>query len=285
MAQLKKSDAGKSEKAKTILRKAIAVTLPMELSTPSHDINDYNILIHGEKKIGKTTLATIEGKVFLLTFDPLQKAHALYQRHCPTWAHFMAYLIELEKTVAAGKFPYTRVVVDGADIWFRRCQDNICKKLVIDHPSEEKWGKAWDLLKSTFANAVDRLMALPCGSWFISHSTWKEIETRKKGVKVEKLLPLIKAGGEDILVGRVDGWFAYDYVEKERVLIVKGDERTGAGHRIKGHFTTPKGRTIREVPMGTSEEESWSNLLIAFNNKQTYVDLEERDKKKGGKGK
>lgn len=281
MAAVMKTSAGKAGKKKKKKKgkdsSGINVSLPMKPSVPVADLSAYSVLIHGEKKIGKTTLTTVEGDVFLLTFDPPQRAYAVKQRHCPDWKHFIAYLDLLEQKARDDDYPYKRVVVDGADIWYRRCQDYICKKLVIDHPSEEKWGKGWDLLKSTFAKAVDRLLALPGGCWFISHSEWQEVETRR-GDKVQKLNPLIKAGGQDILVGRVDAWFAYDYVGEERVLVVRGDEVTGAGHRIKGHFETPAGKAVREIPMGETEEEAWANFLKAFNNEQEFVSVKQRDR-------
>jgi len=265
---------------------AIVVDLPEEASVPSHDLNDYHILIHGEKKIGKTTLATMgDGKVFVMTFDPIRKALPIIQRFMPDWATFAAYLKELEKRAKSGKFPYDRIVIDGADIWYRYCQKWVEKKLVVDHISEEKWGRGWDMLKETFQQAVIGIMNLPCGVWFISHSAWKEVETREPGRKIEKLVPLIKAGGEEILNGRVDAWFAYDYSGKDRILIVRGDERTGAGCGIKGHFLTPKGRQVVEVPMGGSEEEAWKNLVHAFENKQTFITVAEsklQAAKKGG---
>jgi hypothetical protein len=212
----------------------------------------------------------VEEGTLLLTFDPIQKAQTILQRHVPDWNTFMTYLGLLEAQVKAGKYPYKRVVIDGADIWYRKCQEAVEKKLVVDHVSEEKWGKGWDMLKNWFATAVDRLFALPGGCWIIAHSDWREVESRTKGVKVNKLLPLLNYHGE------------------ERILIVEGDERTGAGHRIKGHFLTPKGRKLREIPMGENEEEAYANLLNAFNNKQTFITIKERndsaEKAKAAKG-
>lgn len=250
----------------------ITVDLPTERSTPVEDINRYHFLIHGEKKIGKTTLATAQDGVLLLTFDPLQLAYSLYQRHVPTWAHWMAYLVKLE-SIPYDQFPYTRIVVDGADIWYRRCQTWVCKKLGITHPKDAPWGKGWDMLKETFSESLERLLALPCGSWFISHSAWREVETREKDRKIEKLVPLIKGGGEEILNGKMNGWFAYDYVGQDRVLVILGDERVGAGHNIKNHFLTPSGERVREIPMGADEGEAYANLVNAFNNQQTFAEL------------
>lgn len=253
------------------------VSLPTKPSVPSHDINDYHLLLHGEKKIGKTSFATVEEGVFLMTWDPLQKSMSIMQAHLPNWQTFDAYLRALEEKVREGKYPYKRVVVDGADIMYRACQDYICRNLGVSHPSEADWGKGWDTLKETFSKAVDRLLALPGGCWFISHSDWKEVETRKKGRKITKLVPLIKAGGEEIIVGKVDGWFAYCYDEEARLLVVRGDERTGAGHRIKDHFFTPKGERVTEVPMGENEHEAYENFIKAFNNQQEVATLSAQD--------
>jgi hypothetical protein len=254
-------------------------TLPTKPDEPVHDINAYSFLFHGEKKIGKTTLLMEEPGTLLLTFDPKQKSLGIMQRYCPNWATFEEYLKLLESSRAS--YPYKRVVIDGIDIWYRSCQQKICKDLGISHPSEEGFGKAWDRLKETFATAVDRLLALPGGCWFISHSDWREIKTRD-GSKITKLVPLVKAGGEEILVGRVDGWFAYVYDGPERWLIIRGDESTGAGHRIRGHFETPDGRQVVEIPMGNNETEAWANLQAAFDNQQPFATSQEWRTSKGG---
>lgn len=275
----KKPLAGKIAIAKPA---PLKLSLPTSNSVPSNDLNEYSFLFHGEKKIGKTTLSLAEPGVFLMTFDPLQKALAIMQRQIPTWEHFLGYVQLLQKQAAEGNFKYKRVVIDGADIWYRMCQEWACKKLAISHPSEEDWGKGWDLLKTSFMKAVESLLSLPCGVWFISHSKWAEVETRQKGVKIDKLVPLLKQGGEEILVGKIDGWFAYDYDESRRVLIVNGNERVAAGHRVDGHFLTPKGRRIVEIPMGDSPQEAYKNFVDAFNNKQLFITLEERDRSKKG---
>lgn len=262
-------------KNKKPLPQPIKVTLPTTVSAVSDELNDYSFIIHGEKKIGKTTLVTQQEGTFLLTFDPLQKSLSILQAHCPNWDTFEAYLKKLEEAAAAGTYPYKRITIDGADIWHRLCQEKACRTLGISHPSDEEWGKGWDAVNVLFNKAVDRVLALPGGVWFISHSEWREIQTRKTNVKVTKLVPLLKSKAEDVLVGKVDGWFAYTYDEKRRVLVVRGDERTGAGHRVRGHFVTTDGRPVDEIYMGGSEEEAWANFDNAFHNRQEYATVDE----------
>lgn len=245
------------------------LTLPTEPSETSGTIDDYHFFIHGEKKIGKSTFAMAEPDVLLLTFDPIRKSYPFMQRYCPNWTTLVGYINLLEAEAKAGTYRYKRVVVDGADIWYRYCQVYAEKKLGVEHVSDAGWGKGWDLLKAEATFAAIRLMALPGGCWWISHSNWQEVKTRD-GRKIVKLLPLIKAGAEEVLIGRVDGWFAYDYQGSDRIMIIAGDESTGAGHNCKKHFVTTDGRPVIEVYMGTDEHEAWENFKSAFHNQQKY---------------
>ena len=71
---------------------------------------------------------------------------------------------------------------------------------------------------------------------------------------------------DGVLNGLLDATFAYDYVGTQRVLVLQGSEKVVAGHRINGHFTTPKGKAIRSLDMKSSPEESYAQLLKAFRN-------------------
>jgi hypothetical protein len=226
-------------------------------------------------KIGKTTFAMAEKDVLLLSFDPPQISLPILQRHVDKWDSFLKFLDALETKAANGGYPYKRTVIDGADICFRRCQEYVEKKLVIPHVSEGKWSVGWDMLDSNFASAVDRFMRLPGGSWWICHSTWKETDSRT-GSKIDVLRPLMKPRAEEVVAGRCDGTMAMDYNGNNRVMVIVGDEKTGAGHRLKEHFLTPDKRPIKEIYMGTNSNQAWENFQTAFNNKQTYTTMVER---------
>lgn len=260
-------------KKKLVKKAELSIELPEDYTEASSSFDEHSLLIHGEKKIGKTTLANQGGRTLFLQFDPPQRAYRRMEVVCPDWRTFNAVLAKLERHC-----PYDRVCVDGAENWFKRCQKWACEKLAVEHPQEAPWGQGWDLLRSTFSEAVDRILRLPCGRWFLCHSAWREVETRK-GRKIEKLLPVLSRAAEEILNGRVDGWFAYDYYEDQRIMIVRGDERTGAGHRLDSddnpHFRTRKGEPIAEVPMGSSPEEAYRNLVAAYENKQAFSHISE----------
>jgi len=245
--------------------------LPTKPTKQAADLSDYSVLIHGEKKIGKTSLALEPdpGEVLVVQFDPPQIAYDRMEVVCTTWLKFATTLKALEKLAREGKFPYSRVVIDRADVWFQLAQKEACQMLGISHPSEESWGKGWGAVRDVFNDSVTRVLNLPCGKWFICHSDWKEVEGRNG--KVNKLVPNLNNTADEILNGRCDAWFAYAYRGKERVLICKGDERTGAGHRIKGHFRTTDDDAVEEIPMGSSPEEAWEAFLAAFNNELEHA--------------
>ncbi len=260
------------------------VKLPKKPETPCTELNDFSFLFHGEKKVGKTTLALEGGRVLVLQFDPPQRAYERMEIQCPDWRTFLASLKALEKADA----PYDRVVLDGADLWYHHCQAYVCEKQGIEHPGDAGWGKGWSALRNEFTHAVDRMLNLSCGVWFLCHSTWKEVDVRRSNgrtEKVEKLLPMLSGMAEEILNGKVDGWFAYDYRGNNRVLVLQGDERTGAGHRLDQdkypHFRLPEGEKITEMMAGKSASIAYKRFLAAFNNEYTPPVMKKVTKRKG----
>ena len=250
-------------------------SLPTERSVPVDDINQYSGLIIGEPGIGKTTLSMQEDDVFLLTFDPFQKSLRAFQRHVPDWKTFMGYLKTLEEAAAKGKFPYKRVIVDGADLWFRSCSAWVCEKLVVEHPTEAPWGKGTDFLNSTFGGAIDRLLRLPCGIWSVAHAKWREVEKRD-GTKIEKLAPVLQGRAEEILVGKFDLMINYHYEGTARIGTIRGSETIAAKCRIDERFRTPGGEQVVEIVMGNKgPAEAWERLMMAFNNEQPYTTYKE----------
>lgn len=260
--------ADKTARPKPRVPEAV-MELPMEMEEAGGDLDDFAVLIHGEKKIGKTSLSLQtddpDKKVLCLQFDPPQIAYRRMEIVCPSMNTFMRALKALEQKAADGEFPYARIVVDRADTWFKYAEKLACQNLAIEHPSEETWGKGWAEVRKIFTEAVDRILRLPCGKWFLCHSDWKEVETRTEK-KIQRLLPNLSGTADEILNGKVDAWFAYTYDEKKRVLVLQGDERTGAGHRINGHFLQKDGSPLESISMGNSEQEGYSNLVAAFNN-------------------
>ena len=190
------------------------------------------------------------------------------------WSKYISALKQLEDLAKKGALPYDRVVIDRIDVLYHYAMTHACDKLAIQHPGDEGYGKGWDAVRKTFTDGMDRFLALPCGRWFLCHSAWKEVETREGGT-IQKLLPILPKQAEEVVNGKVDAWCAYTYKGNKRILIVRGDERTGAGNRMDEegfeHFVTPDGGKVVEIPMGDSPSEGYANLVKAFKNEQAFT--------------
>jgi hypothetical protein len=62
---------------------------------------------------------------------------------------------------------------------------------------------------------------------------------------------------------------------------IVGDDHVAAGHRLEENFNYPDGTPIKYIPGGSSPQEAWDNLELAFANKLPKPDeLPLRKKKK-----
>lgn len=247
----------------TVVKKETTVdelSLPSTPSSPAKSIGDYSILLYGEKKIGKTTLASRFPGAFFLMLEPGSKALSVYQRPVNAWSEFKKYV-----TLLVHDKRFQTVVIDPVDLAYKRCASYICQKLVIEHLSEEDWGKGWDAARDEFTYEINRLLHIGKGVIFISHAAEKEIKTRT-GEKYHKIAPTMSGQARDILEGIVDIWAYYCYDSKARVLYIEGDDHIGAGHRLESRFKYTDGSPIKEIPMGHSPKEAYENFMKAFNN-------------------
>jgi len=259
------------------------VQLPDEPSKPSTRFEDYSLLIHGEKKIGKTSLFSQEERALFLMWDPPQKSLSILQLQMRDWDDFIEAIDQLYARWEKNELSYKTIVVDGVDIMYASCFEWVCGKLGIVHPTDENdFGKSWNRIKREFADQITRLLMLPCKTRFLCHSQWREVKTRDGG-SVDKLQPLLSGQAEEVLVGLVDLWGAYCYDESDRALVIVGDESIGAGHRIDHRFRVAGSKeAVVDVPMGKSAKEGYTNLLRAFNNNQPWTGIEAKRKEERG---
>ncbi len=252
-----------SKKGKAVSREqaeAKDYTLPADKSVPSDSLQDYSILIYGEKKIGKTSLtAQFEATMSLMT-EPGGKAQAMFQQSCRNWKDLRGY------TKAFIKDPRFKTgVVDTADFAYEFCMEHVCKRMVIDHPSDAAYGKGWKAVRAEFQAWVIELLHSGKGVVFISHSKDQEFTTRK-GETFNKVGASMAGQAKEILEGLVDIWGNYTYDGKRRFLIIGGSDEVDAGNRCEGHFMDPHNGPLDRIPMGASAREAYRNFVAAFNN-------------------
>lgn len=253
----------KIKKSKLNVRKEeqISLSLPEKKSTPSANIWDYGIMIHADKKLGKTSLASMIPDSFFMMTQPGAKSFALFQRPVKTWDQFKGYVKLLEKDRK-----FLRVVLDHVDGAYKACTKFICAKENWEHPDDGGgYGKGWGKVNDEFATWMDRLLSCGKGVVLLTHSSLKDIKTRT-GDEYTKIMTTLSGGAWGILEQNIDLWIYLYYDGEKRMMQIVGDDHVGAGHNLNDHFKYTDGSTIRRIPMGKNKEEAYRNLISAFNN-------------------
>lgn len=259
-------DAKGGKKKSAAIERPVAMldlSLPEFRSSPLARLQDYTILLFGEKKIGKTDLSAQFPDTIHLMTEPGAKAQEIFQVPIRNWKELKGYIRLLEKDKR-----FKTIVLDTVDLAYKLCFDFAIQRLGVAHPSDEAYGKGWAAIRDEFLGEMQRLMSMGKGVIFISHATEKEIKTRN-GEKYDKIMPTLAGQGRDVVEGMVDLWFYYGYDGRDRVLTITGSDHIGAGHRLKKNFRYPNGEPIREISMGHNAEEAYRNLLLAFDNRYT----------------
>ncbi len=239
--------------------------LPKYKSEPSDSLQDYSILIYGPKKIGKTSLTSqFEGALSMMT-EPGGRAQSMFQVACNSWLDLRGYtkLFIKDDRFKTG-------IVDTADIAYELCMAHVCKKMVIDHPSDEAFGKGWNAVRKEFQSWVMELLGSGKGVIFISHMKDSEFKTRR-GESFNKVGASMAAQAADVIEGLVDIWGNYTYDGKKRYLIIGGSDEIDAGNRVEGHFLDVEGEPLDRISMGGSAKEAYRNFVAAFNNELQEV--------------
>lgn len=266
--KIKKSKLKKQKEAIT------EVSLPTKKSIPSENIWDYGIMIHADKKLGKTSLASMIPDAFFMMTQPGAKSFSLYQRPVKTWQQFTGYVKLLEKDDF-----FKRVVLDHGDGAYKACTRFVCDKEGWDHPDDGGgYGKGWSKVNEEFAIWMDRLLACGKGVIILTHSSFKEIKTRT-GEEYSKIMTTLSGGAWGVLEQNIDLWIYLYYKGEKRMMQIVGDDHIGAGHNLNSHFQYTDGTPIKRIPMGKNKEKAYSNLMKAFNNELENPKVEEKKKK------
>lgn len=255
----------KKQKFKRAVREApLELSLPTKRSKPVQDMLQLSWLIYGAKKIGKTSMCARFPDAMCLMCEPGGKSLEIYQRPVPSWKHFTGYL----DLLLEGKHNFKTVVIDTVDELYDRCFEHMCKKLVIEHPNDEKdYGKSWGLIGDEFVNQLKRLLESKLGVVLISHMKFADIE-KPDGEIFKTIVPTVSNQGQKFLTAVIDIWACYKYVGEHRYLEVRGSDFIGAGVRTEKNFLHPKSKKpIRRIPMGNTADEAYHNLREAFFNR------------------
>jgi hypothetical protein len=264
-----KGSASKTNPTSSGPAKGPSLSIPTSPSKPTGVLGKAKILIHGEEKIGKTTLASKFDDPLFLLFEPggdwLTIKRLPEEGQFTRWSQFVTVVDNLERSA-----DIQTIVIDTADLAYELCMAKILDDAGEDWINEGNlgYGKGFDKVDSEFKKQVLRITGTGRGVIFISHTKSSEFE-EATGVKYIKLIPTMRDRARRFLKGFADLTGFYGYFSDDRYLVVQGNDNLDAGHRMDGRFLTPKGEAIQAIPMGKSPAEAYRNFVAAFNNKQT----------------
>lgn len=191
-----------------------ATLLPTKKTPASLSFERAKVLLYGQPKIGKTTLATnLADDVLILACEPGLGGLSAYSIEIDSWEKFRAVGAELSES--DGK--HSIVVIDTVDELYRLCADAVCQQLNIAHLADAEWGKGWQMARDEFRLRVGKLAGLR-GVWFISHAAETDIRTRV-GTRT-RIVPTLDKRAFGFLEGMCDFIFFAEAMAGE-----KGDER------------------------------------------------------------
>jgi len=237
---------------------AAAVQFPTERTAPRNKLGEYSILVYGREKIGKTSLASCFPDALFISFEPGTRALSVYEMQPDNWKAFRSIVLALKTETR-----FKTIVIDTVDLAYRQCEEYVCKREGIDHPSDEDWGKGWAAVKNEFAGTLNKLLSQSRGVVFVSHETERSIK-RRGGRETTRIVPTMAGQARTVIEPMIDIWAYYHYTGDDgtqRVIRVVGDDLISAGHRTRGHF-----KNIASVPAGENEQEAYANFVSAFNN-------------------
>jgi hypothetical protein len=268
---------------KVLIKKTPVITqrlsLPTEKRKPEGNLGAYTWLIYGQKKIGKTTLASLFPDTLFFMFEPGGKALNIYRLDITKWEDALEYLSLLEKD----KKNFKTVVVDTGFEAYQSCMNYVCKKNGIEYPREDNFGKDWAAIKTEFRSFQNRIMNLGLGFIVLCHEKTKEQSTFT-GQKYDQICPLLSNPADDYYRAVIDNVCWLHYRGKQRFLQIKGTEYAMAGIALQANefFITPKGEQVYAVPISNDPKGGYQSILAAFQNKQEQtfkMETEEISKK------
>ena len=238
------------------------MTLPTELSVPSENLAEYTLFIAGDKKVGKTSLASEFPKHFIMEFEPGNAKHLLCRyKDIHSWAECVNTLIELKENPDY----CSTLVIDDVPSMYEYCYQYVRTKMKLGETEKDNYD-VWRTIKNEMTKVFHLILSLPVGKIFTSHTEVKEHETRK-GATFSKLTHNLSGQCGKIVMGPMTLNSIMTFGEKgQRILILEGDDAVDAGHGFSNNFTW-KGQRLKEIPLGRSPQQGYENFMKAFNNK------------------
>ncbi len=216
----------------------MGIELPTKKTEIVSDVGLTTMLLHGPPKIGKSTIANSFPNAMFVAAEEGLKFLEAYKVGIKKWEDFM----ELRQKIQKEKHSFKTIVIDTASALFKLCEDYVCRKHNIEHPSDEEWGKGWSFLRDSFQKEISPLASpdtkgrIRYGLLFLGHS--KEVEVKGRVTKTKRTVCDLSGTARKVLLPMVDcigycGFSSDKYGEptKKRIVIFAPSETIEAGDR------------------------------------------------------
>lgn len=138
----------------------------------SRDLKSKFMMIYGEPKSGKTSLATQLPKSLLIAFEIGYHGLAnISAQDCPTWVSMKEILRDLRRQEVKERFDC--IIIDTASVAYDRCIDYTCQQFGVKDLTDVPWGKGTKACAKEFEKMWREITLLGYGIIFLTHAEEK----------------------------------------------------------------------------------------------------------------
>ena len=206
----------------------------------SKNLKGYTILIYGEPKSGKTTIASRFPKALLLAFEKGYSAlPGIKAQPMNTWADMFRVMKQLKTEEA--KEVYETIIIDTGDLAYEACERHVCGIHGVEKIGDIAYGAGYAEAGKLFDSVLQDLAKLGYGVVVISHSDDKTIKD-ESGEEYQRIQPTLPRTARKVvnrfcdIIGysRIVKKIEDDGTEVEKTfLYMRATVRFEAGSRFK----------------------------------------------------
>jgi hypothetical protein len=236
-----------------------SMELPTERSIPVTNIADFSMFFYGKQGIGKTSFTAQFPDTLHILFEPGAKTEEIFQMH-PENIKDVHKILSLLKGTERFQF----VVLDTIDLFWDMVTKEVCKRAGVEMLKDIGFGDGYTQAGDMFRNILIELQASR-GLILLAHDKEK---MKTNDNDVDYIIPSTAKRGAET-VGKWVDLTGHYYMDKygKHLLRIRSSKDRESKNRIKHMFKYTDGTLINDINMGNSEQESYANFMLAFNNK------------------
>lgn len=172
--------------------------LPDEKTSEGFELHNIRALFYGPQKIGKSEFASKFPDILMLDTHHGLKGITTHHLDIGDWDEFLEAVHLLTET----NHKFKCVALDLIEDVVNFCVHAICAEHKMEHPSDKKWGKGWDLILRELERPMIKLRTSDLGILFIAQEMEKEVTTKHS--KYSKIQPALTNQARKVIMPYVD---------------------------------------------------------------------------------